>query len=110
MDGSNELDWDPGMNTLGGEKAEDLVGLERYDHWMMQVEVAKALDPHHPEHPTAIARKCELHREIPEKDVEKMLVDLLSSEVRKDLSRMMEKRLDRELEAHDVYFDDLFES
>ena len=110
MDGTNELDWDPGMNTLGGEKTQDVVGLERYDHWMMQVEVAKALDPHHPEHPTAISRKCELHREIPEADVEKMLVDLLSADVRKDLSAKMEHQLGRELEAHDVYYDDLFES
>ena len=110
MDGSNTADWDPGMNTLGGERANELVGLERYDHWMMQVEVAKALDPHHPEHPTAIARKCELQREIPEADVERMLVELLSADVRKDLSEMMEKSLGRELEAHDIYFEDLFES
>ena len=110
MDGSNTADWDPGMNTLGGERATELVGLERYDHWMMQVEVARALDPHHPEHPTAIARKCELHREIPESDVEHMLVELLSSDVRADLAKMMEQRLGRELEAHDIYFEDLFES
>ena len=60
MDGSGDADWDPGMNTLGGERATELVGLERYEHWMMQVEVARALDAHHPEHPNAIARKCEL--------------------------------------------------
>ena len=102
-------DWDPERNTVGGSPAGELVGLERYEHWMMQVEVARALDPHHPEHPTAIARKCELQREIPEQEVEGMLVELLSADVRGGLAAMMRERLGRPLESHDIYFEDLFE-
>lgn len=110
MDSSNTQDWDPAANTIGGGDPGELVALERYDHWMLQVQVARALDEHHPEHPTAIKRKCELNREIPEMDVERVLVELLSADVRKDLADVMRKRLGRDLESHDVYFDDLFES
>ena len=110
MDRTGTEDWDPASNTVGGSDPGELVGLERYEHWMMQVEVARELDQHHPEHPTAIARKCELQREIPESDVERVLVELLSADVRRDLAGMMRDRLGRDLEAHDIYFDDLFES
>ena len=109
MESSDTRDWDPATNTIGGEDPGELVGLERYEHWMLQVEVARALDEHHPEHPTAIKRKCELQREIPEEDVERVLVELLSADVRRDLAELMRSRLGRDLEAHDVYFDDLFE-
>jgi hypothetical protein len=110
MDQTSTEDWDPAANTIGGGDPGELVGLERYEHWMMQVEVARELDAHHPEHPTAIARKCELQREIPESDVERVLVELLSADARRDLAGMMRTRLGRDLEAHDIYFDDLFES
>ena len=105
---SRTEDWDPARNTIGGGDPGELVGLERYEHWMMQVEIARELDPHHPEHPTAIARKCELQREIPESDVERVLIELLSA------GSVATSRTDaissRDLEAHDIYFDDLFES
>ena len=110
MDEGSTEDWDPAANTLGGGEPGELVGLERYEHWMMQVEVAREIDAHSPEHPTAIARKCELQREIPEADVERVLVELLSADVRGDLAELMRARLGRELESHDVYYDDLFES
>lgn len=109
MDSTDTRDWDPAANTIGGEDPGELVGLERYEHWMLQVEVARELDEHYPEHPTAIARKCELEREIPEADVEGVLVELLSSGIRVDLADLMRSKLGRNLEAHDIYFDDLFE-
>lgn len=110
MDSSSTADWDPAANTIGGSDPGELVGLERYEHWMMQVEVAREIDAHSPEHPTAIARKCELQREIPEADVERVLVELLSSDVRGDLAERMRARLDRDLESHDIYFEDLFDT
>ncbi len=77
---------------------------------MDNVKVARALDEHHPDHPTAIDRKFGLEREIPEVEVERLLVDLLAAPVRRDLASLLSDRLGRPLEAHDVYFDDLFET
>ncbi len=110
MERSSEEDWDPATNTIGGTPVGETIGLVRYEHWLDNVKVARALDAHHPEHPTAIDRKFGLEREIPEAEVEQLLVDLLSSPVRRDLAALLTSRLGRPLEAHDIYFDDLFES
>ena len=107
---TSDEDWDPSTNTIGGREPGETIELERYEHWMDNVTVARAYDAHHPDHPTAIDRKFGLEREIPEADVEQLLVDLLSAPVREDLSALLEERLGRPLEAHDIYFDDLFET
>ncbi len=110
MDESTTSDWDPEANTVDGGAAGDSIDLLRYEHWMDNVTVARAFDEHHRDHPTAIARKFGLEREIPEEEVERLLVDLLSAPVRGDLASLLESRLERPLEAHDIYFDDLFET
>lgn len=110
MDRGSTADWNPATNTIDGGDAGETIGLLRYEHWMDNVTVARAYDAHHPEHPTAIARKFGLEREIPEDEVEQLLVELLAAPVRADLSRLLATRLGRPLEAHDIYFDDLFET
>ncbi len=109
MDGSSDAEWDPEANTLGGQPVAEAetVGAERYARWLDVFEAARARDAHYPEHPTAIARKFELQREIPETRVEELLVEMLESPVRAELSRALEARLGRPMEAHDVYFEDL---
>lgn len=110
MDRSRPEDWDPQRNTIAGGDPGDLVDLARYEQWMAQFRAARATDPHHPDHPTAIDRKCGLDREIPEATVEQLLVDLLQAPVRRDLATLLRSRLGRDLEAHDIYFEDLFEA
>lgn len=110
MERRGEQDWDPRSNTIGGGDPGELVDLVRYERWMDQFRVARAKDPHHPDHPTAIDRKFGLDREIPEATVEKLLVDLLEAPVRRELAALLRSRLGRDLEAHDIYFEDLFEA
>ncbi len=110
MDRDSTGDWDPAANTIDGDAAGPAIDLERYDHWMDNVTVARAYDAHHQDHPTAIARKFELEREIPENEVEDLLVAILGAPVRADLASLLSERLGRPLEAHDIYFDDLFET
>ena len=110
MESTATGDWDPKANTIDGLDAKPIIGPVRYEHWRNNVTVALAIDEHHPEHPTAIDRKFNLEREIPEKDVEQLLHELLSHPVRRDLAAMLTQRLGRPLEPHDIYFDDLFES
>jgi hypothetical protein len=110
MESTATGDWDPKANTIGGGDPGDLIGPVRYEHWLNNVTVARALDEYHPEFPTAIDRKFNLEREIPEQEVEQLLIDLLRHPVRRDLAALLSERLGRSLEAHDIYFDDLFEA
>lgn len=107
MRGANDKAWDPARNTLDGNPATDLIGTERYERWLDMLKVAKAFDTYYVDHPTAMARKFGLQREIPEAEVERLLVDLLSSPVRGTLAQFMRKRLERPLEPQDVYFDEV---
>ncbi|MDG2424209.1 MAG: hypothetical protein P8M22_09545 [Phycisphaerales bacterium] len=110
MDGSATGSWNPQDNTIDGKSPGELVGNERYERWLEQFHLAQRIDEHCPEYPTALARKFQWHREIPELEVESLLEQLLSSPVRGDLAKLMSSRLDRPLEAHDIYYEDLFES
>ena len=110
MESTATADWDPKANTIGGGDPGDLIGPVRYEHWLNNVTVARALDEYHHEFPTAIDRKFNLEREIPEQEVEQLLIDLLGHPVRRDLAALLSERLGRSLEAHDIYFDDLFEA
>ena len=109
MDGSNAADWDAQSNTIGGVAPGELLGTVRYDHWQDNVRVAQALDEHHTEHPTALRRKFDLEREIPEDDVVRQLELLLEAPARADLATLTRQRLGRDLEPQDIYFDELAE-
>ncbi|MSR19218.1 MAG: hypothetical protein EXS00_08700 [Phycisphaerales bacterium] len=126
MDGTATGDWNPQHNTLsgtaeiagsgGGTGASSAstpvsaqLGLARYERWLEQFALAREFDAHYPECPTAIARKFELAREIPEADVERLIVELLSHPARQSLTRLLRDRVGRDLESFDVYFDDIAE-
>jgi len=110
MDGEDTGDWNPKDNTVAGSDPGELVGLERYERWIDMFTVAKAYDEHYTEHPTAIARKFDLNREIPEMTVERLLLDLLESPARGPLTELVADRLGRQPEAHDIYFDEIVPS
>jgi hypothetical protein len=109
MDGTNTLDWDSQANTLGGKPAASLHGPQRYQHWLAHRDLAFEFDRLHPEAPTAIARKFELDREIPEAEVERLLTDLLGHPVMTKVAAWLRTRLGRPLEPHDIYFEDIAE-
>lgn len=101
--------WDPAANTLDGHVVAEaeLVGPRRYEHMLAHFAVAREMDAHHPDHPTALDRAFNLHREIPESEVEAQLVALLEAPERDALADLMRRRLGRDLEAFDIYFEDL---
>ncbi|MFM7806846.1 MAG: hypothetical protein ACKPEA_02815 [Planctomycetota bacterium] len=109
MDGSNTLDWDSERNTLAGKLATNLHGPQRYRHWLAHRDLAFEFDRLYPEAPTAIARKFDLDREIPETEVERLLTDLLGHPVMTQAAAWLRKRLGRELEPQDIYFEDIAE-
>jgi hypothetical protein len=115
MDRRSGSDWDAARNTLGGTPVrgdgschgEDVMGPVRYERWLEQFRLAREFDAHHPEHPTAIARKFELAREMPETQIERLLTDLLDHPARATLTGWLAQRLGRPLEAFDIYFEDV---
>ncbi len=110
MSGEEKRDWNPEKNTVAGGDPGELIGLERYEHWIANFRMAREFDPLFPDEPTAIARKFALEREMPEGDVEKLMTDLLDAPVRKDLAAFMSKKLGRALEPFDIYFEEVVEA
>src|SRR5690606_19901259 len=76
MDGTFRGAWDSQANTLDGRPAGETVGTARYDQWLAQRGVAQRFDAYYPEQPTAIRRKFDLAREIPEEEVERLMIEL----------------------------------
>ena len=110
MSGEEKRDWNPENNTVAGGDPGELLGLERYEHWIANFRMAREFDPLYPDEPTAIARKFALEREMPEAEVEKLMTDLLDAPVRKDLAAFMSRKLGRALEPFDIYFEDVVEA
>ncbi len=109
MDSTIEGDWNPAENTIDGEAATDLVGPKRYEHLCTHLSIARDYDKYYEEHPSAIARKFDLEREIPEDSVEALMIELLEAPVRGDIAKFMASKLGRPLEAFDIYMEDLAE-
>jgi hypothetical protein len=103
-------DWNPDANTIGGGACGETLGAVRYQFWNSQRDLAAKFDPLYPEAPTAIARKFDLAREIPEAEVERLLIALLEHPVRGQIAAWLRTRLGRALEPHDVYFEDIAET
>jgi hypothetical protein len=104
-----ESPWDVFANTLGGTPVREVVGTARYEHLLAHRDLAFRFDAHHPEHPTAMARKFELHREVPEPEVVRLMTALLDSPVRRELAEFVRGRLGRPLEPFDIYYDEIAE-
>lgn len=102
-------EWDPERNTLDGRPADEFVGPVRYEQLLSQRGVATRFDVYYTEQPTAMARKFELAREIPEHEVERLMTELLDHPVRAKLASFLRRRLGRDLEPFDIYFDDIAE-
>jgi hypothetical protein len=77
----------------------------RYAHLLECFHAARAADPYSPLTPSMIARRFEIDREIPEKRVEAMLKQVLTSPIIPRLGKLIQKRLGRPLEPFDIWYD-----
>jgi hypothetical protein len=109
MDSTCTGKWNPQENTIDGGDAGKLLGPVRYQQLNTQRSVAVDYDAYYDEHPTAIARKFDLEREIPEETVEALMIELLEAPVRGEIAKYMENKLGRPLEAFDIYLEDIAE-
>ena len=109
MDSTCTGAWNPQENTIDGGDPGELLGPVRYEQLNIQRSVAVDYDKYYDEHPSAIARKFDLQREIPEDHVEALMIELLEAPARGEIAAYMSKKLGRPLEAFDIYLEDLAE-
>jgi len=76
----------------------------RYAHLLAHFRAAQKVDPYSPAAPTALARKFEVDREIPEARMVAMLEEILTSPLVPRVARLIEKRLGRALEPFDIWY------
>lgn len=96
--------WDPVANTVDGQK----VSREPDTRFAQLLEVFRAEqleDAHTPDAPSHIQRRFRLGREIPEAEVEKLLVSVLEAPVGKRVAGLIAERLDRPLQPFDIWYD-----
>ena len=113
------LDWDPVVNSVAiapvAEVEEGAPNREpnasnapepntRYAKLLSNFQTAKKADPYSPIAPTTIARSFE-GREIPEARVISLLTEVLSSPVVLRVGGLIEKRLGRQLQVQDLWYD-----
>ena len=101
---TNQVDSDAGGRH---PTSKDLSAREpdrRYAVWLDNFRALRALDAYTPTAPTAIARSFEVERQLPEKEVETLLISVLSSAEVKDLGQLIRTRLGRPLEPFDIWY------
>ena len=96
--------WAPVSNQVDGKKSEREAD-ERYRHILDMYKALKLLDPYYPDAPSHIDRRFKIQREIPEAEVENMLVSVLSAPVSKQVAGLIAKRLGRKLQPFDIWYD-----
>ena len=104
-DGAYE--WDVKNNKLFADGKEVTATAEldkRYEVFLENFHAMKQLDPYSTHYPTQLARAFDATMEVPQKDVEKLFTDLLSSPMVKEVAAFIESRLGRPLEPFDIWY------
>jgi hypothetical protein len=108
-----DLLWDPFANRvqpLDKSKTFDAAALARrepdvrYERLLGLFHAAQKVDSFSPEEPTFLARRFGSDFQVPEKEVEALLVAVLESPEVKDLARLIAKRVGRPLEPFDIWY------
>jgi len=92
--------WNPWVPAKDADREPDT----RYATLLDVYHAVRLVDPYAPTAPTYIQRKFELDRQIPEKQVEELLVSVLTSQEVKDLAKTIRKQLGRPLEPFDIWY------
>ena len=92
--------WSPFAPAPAAEREPDT----RYAKLLDVYRAVREADPYCPTAPTFPQRRFELDRQIPEKQVEELLVSVLTSKEVKNLAAVIEKRLGRPLEPFDIWY------
>lgn len=104
---SGRYAWNPMSNKIydnGKEMAASAEPDTRYEVFLHNFRAMKTLDAFSPNYPTQIVRAFDETMEIPQKDVETLFKELLSSPQVKKVAAFIESRLGRKLEPFDIWY------
>lgn len=105
---NNNYDWNPFTNKISKNGKSEKIESEpntRYQHIINNFTALRAIDKYSPSYPTYIDRKFEEEFEIPQKTVETLFTDFVSSPVVKEVAKLIEVRLGRKLQPWDIWYD-----
>jgi len=103
-----EYDWNPYTNVVykdGAEVSLDAEGAGRYQQILDQFKTYLVLDEYCPSMPNGIQRHFEGGLEVSDADLERMFIELVSSEQVKQVAELIKSRLGRELRPYDIWYD-----
>lgn len=104
----NNYQWNPYTNEIFKDGKEIPAKPEpdtRYKMLLNNFLAVKDADAYNPYYKTYIERKFDKEMEMPLKEVEELFVKLVSSETAKKVSELIKKRLGRNLEPYDIWYD-----
>ena len=104
----NEYTWNPYQNKIYKDGAEAAAVPEpstRYEHLLNTFKAMKAVDKYTPMYPTYISRKFDQEFELSQEEVEALFVKLVSSPQVKQVGELISKRLGRNLQPFDIWYD-----
>jgi hypothetical protein len=105
---NKEYQWNPDDNKVlkAGKEVEFKPEPDtRYEMLLNNFKAYKAVDPYYPAMPTYSQRAFELNMEIPEADVEKLFVSLITAPEIKQVGAVISRRLGRGLQPFDIWYD-----
>ena len=103
-----DYQWNPADNKVlkdGKEVKSTPEPDRRYEMLLNNFKAIHATDAYYPALPTYSQRSFELSMEIPEQDVEKLFVSMMTSPEIKQVASLISKRLGRNLEPFDIWYD-----
>lgn len=104
---SDKYDWEPFANKLyknGKEIAFKPENGVRYGHLRSIFKMAQLGDEYYPKESNFIDRHFNRQLEIAEKDIEELLMSIISSPQIKQSGKLIEKRLGRKLKPFDIWY------
>ncbi|MCJ7525902.1 MAG: hypothetical protein MUP71_11890, partial [Candidatus Aminicenantes bacterium] len=107
MINSNRYQWNPFSNFVydQGQSVEvEREADERYKTFLDTFQAMRLIDAYSPLYPNHISRSFDVGREIPEKEVEAMFRELLSSPQVKKVAALIRQRLGRKLQPFDIWY------
>jgi len=103
--------WDPVANTVFEKTGNGFKQIEatpepdtRYAKMLVNFHAQRLVDPLYPKYPRYIDRRFDLSRQIPEAEVEKLLVSLISSDAAARTGALISKKIGRGLRPFDLWY------
>ena len=104
----NDYTWNPYQNKIyknGTEAPATPEPSTRYGHLLSIFKAMKAIDQYTPMYPTYISRKFDQEFELSQAEVEALFIKLVDSEQVKQAGALIAKRLGRDLQPFDIWYD-----